>query len=52
MQSHQFWIFTNAGKAAHWDDDLHDLQLSFGVAEFLVHVLFSNLNTECDSLLA
>nr|XP_010921006.1 rab3 GTPase-activating protein catalytic subunit isoform X1 [Elaeis guineensis] len=24
------------GKAAHWDDDLHDLQLSFGVAEFLV----------------
>lgn len=26
----------NVGKAVPWDDDLHKIQLSFGVTEFLV----------------
>ncbi|XP_074589506.1 uncharacterized protein LOC141845330 isoform X2 [Curcuma longa] len=32
---HYFGVSTN-GKAADWDDNLHDLQLSFGVSDFLV----------------
>ncbi|KAG6469897.1 hypothetical protein ZIOFF_070830 [Zingiber officinale] len=32
---HYFGVSSN-GKAADWDDNLHDLQLSFGVSDFLV----------------
>ncbi|URD93603.1 rab3 GTPase-activating protein catalytic subunit-like [Musa troglodytarum] len=31
-----YFCVSNKGKASFWDDDLHDLQLSFGVSDFMV----------------